>query len=108
MKKMTYLNFLSKIDGGNIQLLDKSLIPESSTIEWECDFDFRSWGIKEITIKIKNIKIYSNTDSGVLVEYSYSEDCIVVDVTESNYPVFENLKPRKIIEEKHEQITVFF
>lgn len=105
---MTYLNFITKVDGAYLDLLDKSLIPESATVEWECDFEFRSWGIKETILNIKKIKIYSNSETGVLVEYVYDADCIVVDVTDSNYPIFKPLKPLKIKEEKQEQITVFF
>jgi hypothetical protein len=83
----SYEKFKSLILGEEEEL-DDVLRPSSAKVDWSLDLDLRDWGIKDISIYIKNVIV--NVD--VVSEGEAGYQSIVINAIEEGFNILNELK----------------
>jgi hypothetical protein len=68
--------------------LDEVLTPSSAKVEWDLDLDLREWGIKDMSISIKNVIL--NID--VVSDGEAGYQSIKIDVIGEGFNILNELK----------------
>lgn len=83
----SYEKFKSLILGDEEEI-DEVLRPSSAKVDWGLDLDLREWGVKNISISIKNVVI----DVDVVSEGEAGYQSITINAIEEGFNIVNELK----------------
>jgi hypothetical protein len=86
-REQSYEKFKSLILSDEEEI-DEVLNPSSAKVDWSLDLDLRDWGIKDMTISIKNVVV--NVDVASEGEAGYQS--ITINAVEEGFNIVNELK----------------